>query len=69
MFGNLASGFCEAVQWGELVVGDLLDAAALAYLQSHPGAHVLLGWTPEFTDLEAIVETAWRWECTPRYGR
>lgn len=26
-----------------------------------------LGWHPEFENIEAIVETAWRWHCNPRY--
>ena len=34
-FDNLSTGHREAVQWGELVVGDLLDDEALASLFKH----------------------------------
>jgi UDP-glucose 4-epimerase len=27
----------------------------------------LLGWHPSFLDMSTIVETAWRWHCSPRY--
>ena len=33
-FDNLSTGHAEAVQWGELVVGDILDAAALDSVMS-----------------------------------
>ena len=26
-----------------------------------------LGWSPEFTDVNAIIESAWRWHQAPRY--
>lgn len=26
-----------------------------------------LGWTPRYTDIEQIIETAWRWHRNPRY--
>jgi UDP-glucose 4-epimerase len=26
-----------------------------------------LGWSPAFTDIERIIETAYRWHCLPRY--
>ena len=26
-----------------------------------------LGWKPGLTDIESIIETAWRWHCQPRY--
>ncbi|TVQ38452.1 MAG: UDP-glucose 4-epimerase GalE [Wenzhouxiangella sp.] len=26
-----------------------------------------LGWSPRYGDIEAIIETAWRWHCKPRY--
>lgn len=30
-------------------------------------ARQVLKWQPEYTDIEAIVETAWRWHGAPRY--
>lgn len=27
----------------------------------------VLGWRPSFEDMPAIIETAWRWHCNPRY--
>lgn len=30
-------------------------------------AHEILRWKPAFSDLDAIVETAWRWQCKKRY--
>jgi UDP-glucose 4-epimerase len=27
----------------------------------------ILGWRPLFEDMPAIIETAWRWHCNPRY--
>lgn len=30
-------------------------------------ARVELGWTPRWTELDGIVETAWRWAQAPRY--
>jgi UDP-glucose 4-epimerase len=27
----------------------------------------LLGWVPAYTDIEGIIETAWRWHRAPRY--
>lgn len=29
-------------------------------------ARQVLGWTPQYSDLETIMATAWRWECQPR---
>lgn len=29
-------------------------------------AHALLGWTPRHAQLDTIIETAWRWECSSR---
>lgn len=26
-----------------------------------------LGWTPRYTSLPEIIETAWRWHCAPKY--
>lgn len=26
-----------------------------------------LGWTPHFTDIAGIIDTAWRWHCNARY--
>jgi UDP-glucose 4-epimerase len=38
-------------------------------LLAAPGrARELLGWTPHYTDLRAIVETAWRWHSTHPNG-
>ena len=30
-------------------------------------AHEQLGWKPEYTDIESIIETAWRWHLDQRY--
>lgn len=30
-------------------------------------AEALLGWRPAFSSIDAIIETAWRWHCSPRY--
>jgi UDP-glucose 4-epimerase len=30
-------------------------------------ARRLLGWSPSFTDIDAIIESAWRWHRSPRY--
>jgi UDP-glucose 4-epimerase len=27
----------------------------------------VLGWRPSFEDMPAIIESAWRWHCNPRY--
>jgi UDP-glucose 4-epimerase len=29
-------------------------------------ARALLGWTPRHAQLDTIIETAWRWECSMR---
>jgi len=29
-------------------------------------ARQVLGWTPQYSDLETIIATAWRWECQRR---
>ena len=41
------------------------DAAVL--VADSGRAHSLLGWRPEYADLESILETAWRWHRNPRY--
>lgn len=30
-------------------------------------AKVLLGWQPTFSDIKAVIETAWRWHRSPHY--
>lgn len=30
-------------------------------------ARSALGWTPRYTTLEDIIDTAWRWHCAPRF--
>lgn len=30
-------------------------------------ARQCLGWTPEFVDIKAIIDSAWRWHCSPAY--
>ena len=31
-------------------------------------ARYVLGWTPEYPDLESIIESAWAWHQSPAYG-
>ncbi len=39
-----------------------------ARIWAHPAAaQSALGWTPEWTDLDATVESAWRWAQSPKY--
>jgi UDP-glucose 4-epimerase len=50
---------------------DVLDAPRRegdpARLVADPAkAHALLGWTPRHAQLDTIIETAWRWECSTR---
>jgi UDP-glucose 4-epimerase len=40
------------------------DPAAL--VGSAAKARKLLGWTPRYVELEAIIETAWQWHCATR---
>ncbi len=42
------------------------DPAVL--VASNEKARRILGWNPEFTDLSAIIETAWRWHSTHPNG-
>jgi len=30
-------------------------------------AETALGWRPVFSDIRMVLETAWRWHCSPRY--
>jgi UDP-glucose 4-epimerase len=30
-------------------------------------ARTALGWTPVYTDIDRIIETAWRWHSDQRY--
>ena len=30
-------------------------------------ARSAMGWVPEYTDVAAIIESAWRWHLPPRY--
>ena len=41
------------------------DPATL--VASSERARTQLGWVPEYTDIEAIIETAWRWHLAQRY--
>ena len=41
------------------------DPASL--IASSVRAEAFLGWTPKWKELEAIVESAWRWHKSPRY--
>jgi UDP-glucose 4-epimerase len=41
------------------------DPAVL--VASSTRARELLGWMPRYIDVEAIIETAWRWHRSPRY--
>jgi UDP-glucose 4-epimerase len=41
------------------------DPAVL--VASSTRARELLGWMPRYADVEAIIETAWRWHRSPRY--
>jgi len=42
------------------------DPAAL--VGSAAKARRILGWTPQYVELETIIETAWRWHCAAREG-
>lgn len=41
------------------------DPSVLVASSARAGS--LLGWTPAFTDIGGIIETAWRWHRQPRY--
>ncbi len=43
------------------------DAAVL--VADAAAARARLGWQPRFADIEAIIETAWRWHRDPKYPR
>ena len=30
-------------------------------------AEAMLGWQPTFSDIRAVIDTAWRWHCSPHY--
>ncbi|MFT5584304.1 MAG: UDP-glucose-4-epimerase GalE [Cognaticolwellia sp.] len=39
-----------------------------ARIWAHPGAaQAALGWTPQWSDLQDIVQTAWQWAQSPKY--
>ena len=42
------------------------DPAVL--VASSERARQVLGWQPSFTDMDEIIETAWRWHQAPAYG-
>lgn len=41
------------------------DPAVL--VASSAKAHRLLGWSPAYTDMDALIESAWRWHRRPRF--
>jgi len=49
--------------WGERRPGDPAELVADA-----AAAREVLGWTPRYTDLDGIVDTAWRWHRTHPQG-
>ena len=42
------------------------DPAVL--IASSEKAQTILGWKPKYNDLEAIIETAWKWHHSHPYG-
>ncbi len=76
---NLGTGMgtsvLEIIESVERVTGQVVprtDAARRAgdpaRIWAHPAAAAQsLGWTPEWTELDAIIETAWRWAQAPAY--
>lgn len=43
------------------------DGDPAVLVASSARARELLGWQPQYTDIGAIIETAWRWHQQPRY--
>lgn len=76
---NLGSGrgfsVLEVVEAVRTVAGVALPIEVVARRAGDPEVLVAsgvlateqLGWRPRFTDINAIVETAWRWHRNPRY--
>lgn len=74
--GN-GSGFSvkEVIQAAQRVTGRDISFEEVARRAGDPPvlvassqrAREVLGWKPMFTDIEAIIETAWRWHQNPRY--
>ena len=70
--GN-GSGFSvkTVIETAERITGRKIKATAVPRRPGDPHALVgssdkarrVLGWTPRFDSLEAIIETAWKWQC------
>ncbi len=43
------------------------DGDAAVLVADSALAQALLGWTPRYSDIETILETAWRWHRAPKY--
>ncbi len=55
---------------GKLVAYEVCDRRPgdpVTLVASSERARTQLGWVPEYTDIEAIIETAWRWHLGERY--
>jgi hypothetical protein len=52
-----------AVEIGARRAGDPAQLVA-----SSEKAHAILGWTPQFTDVEEVIATAWRWHASHPHG-
>lgn len=65
----------EVIAAGERVTGQAIHSEAVPRRPGDPAvlvassarAHRELGWTPAYTDLDPIVESAWRWHQAQRY--
>ena len=76
---GIGRGYSVREAWGvcQRVTGRTIPSRAAPRRVGDPAVLVAdprlaqqdLGWKPEFTNLEAIVVTAWRWMNSPRFGK
>lgn len=77
---NLGNGqgftVLEVIEAARLVTGRTIDYAREVRRPGDPAVLVassekarrVLGWQPQFTDMREIIDTAWHWHQSPRYG-
>ncbi len=49
-------------------IGPRRDGDAATLVADSERARRLLGWRPQVSDIEAIIESAWAWHRAPKYG-
>ncbi len=68
-FGWRQEDFLEVIEAARKVTGKPIETIVTARRAGDPSrlvansgkARTLLGWNPQFTDLETIIESAWKW--------